>query len=94
MVEDPKTKEPVEPTEPPKLSVLEETKKAIEEFKKERKEFSKIRDELQSLKSDNLLSGTAGGHVEPVVVSEAEKSKQGAKEFFKGTALEDAIDKL
>ena len=85
---------PITTPEPVKLSVLEETKSAIEDLKKEREEFSKIRDELQTLRSDALLSGTAGKHIDPVVVTEAEKIKQGAKDFFKGTALEAAIDKL
>ena len=55
--------EPKEPT--PQKSVLEETKEAIAELKKEREEMGKIRDELQQLRSDQLLSGTAGGRVEP-----------------------------
>lgn len=51
--------------EKPKLSLLDDTKAAIEELKKEREEISKIKDELQQLRSDQLLSGTAGGRVEP-----------------------------
>ena len=53
-----KDKEP-----PPKISLLEEIKLSIVEMKKEREEFSKIRDELKDLKSEDLLSGSAGGQV-------------------------------
>lgn len=48
-----------------KLSVLDETKAAIEELKKEKEEISKVRDDIRQLKSEQLLSGTAGGHIEP-----------------------------
>jgi len=59
--------------EAPQLSVLEETKNAIADLKKEREDISKIRDELKQLRSDQLLSGTAGGHVEPVVKKETDQ---------------------
>lgn len=51
--------------EPKPKSILEETKEAIAELKKEREEMGKIKEELQQLRSDQLLSGTAGGRVEP-----------------------------
>ena len=60
-----KAEEKQEPKPEPKMSVLEETKAAIKELKKEREEISKIKDELQQLRADQLLSGTAGGRVEP-----------------------------
>ena len=47
-----------------KISVLDETKAAIAELKKEREEMGKIRDELQHLRSEQLLSGTGGIHIE------------------------------
>lgn len=52
-------------TEEKPRNVLEETKAAIEELKKEREEIAKIRDELNQFRSDQLLSGSAGGHIEP-----------------------------
>ena len=55
----------VNETEEPKMSVLEETRAAIEELKKEKAETLKLRDELTQLRSDQLLSGTAGARVEP-----------------------------
>jgi len=60
------------PEEKPKLSVLEETKLMIADLKKEKEEISKIRDELNSLRSDQLLSSTAGIRQEP----EKEKTKE------------------
>ena len=53
--------EEVKKQEPPKSkSVLEETKEAIEVLKQEREEMTKIKEEIQQLRSDQLLSGTAG----------------------------------
>lgn len=44
----------------PTSSILDETRAAIEDLKREREEISKIRDELQDLRSNQLLSGSAG----------------------------------
>ena len=46
-----------------KISVLEDTRNILAEIKKEREEFAKIRDELGELRSEQLLSGSAGGQV-------------------------------
>ena len=46
-------------------SVLEETKEAIDTLRREREEMAKIRDEINQLRSDQLLSGTAGIRNEP-----------------------------
>jgi hypothetical protein len=81
------------PTETVKLSVLEETKAAIAELKKEREEISKVKDELQQFRSEQLLSGTAGQHIETPKLSEEEQKKQKALEFWKGSGVEDAIKK-
>ena len=74
---------PQEQQEQPKTNILEETKKAIEDLKKEREEISKIKDELQQLRSDQLLSGTAGGRVEPEPVKE-ESALEYAKKVMSG----------
>jgi len=76
-----------------KLSVLEETKNAIKTLKEEKEEIKKIKEELDTLRSDQLLSSSAGGRVEAPQVSEEDLKKKQAKEFWKGTAIEDAIDK-
>ena len=51
-------KEP-EVDEKPK-TMLEETKEAIAELRKEKEEILEIKKQLAELKSDRLLSGTAG----------------------------------
>jgi hypothetical protein len=55
----------VNETEEPKLSVLDETKAAIEELKREKEASAKLKADLERLRSDQLLSGTAGARVEP-----------------------------
>ena len=71
------------PEEKPQKSVLEETKEAIAELKKEREEMGKVRDELQQLRSDQLLSGTAGGRVEPEPPKE-ETDEEYSEKFHNG----------
>lgn len=83
MVENEKSKEENKPEEK-KLSVLEETKAAIAELKKEREEMSKIKDELNQLRSDQILSGTAGIRKEPEPVKE-ETAKEYMKKIMSGS---------
>jgi hypothetical protein len=40
-----------------------------------------------------MLSGSAGGHVETPQASPEDAAKNAAKDFFKGTPLEEAIEK-
>lgn len=78
---------PTKPEQKP-LSILEETKAAIEELKKEREEMSKIKDELQQLRSDQLLSGTAGIRKEPEPPKPL-TPKEYAKQLSKGVVPKD-----
>jgi len=77
--------------------VLSEYDKALELVKR-REEATKAENEVlerkEKLAANAMLGGYSGGHVEAPLVSEEDKKKAGAKEFFKGTQLEDAIDKL
>lgn len=82
-----------EVAEPKPLSMLEETKAVVAELKKEKEEISQIKNEIQQLRSEQILSGTAGGHVPVKQVTEDEKKQSQAEEFFKDTALGDAIKK-
>ena len=66
----------VNETEEPKKSVLDETKAAIEEFKK-------VKEELERLRSDQLLSGTAGARVEPTP-PKVETAKEYAERLERG----------
>lgn len=63
-----------EQPEAPKTSVLEETKQAISDLRKEREEISKIKAELEQLRSEQLLSGTAG--IRPVIEPAKEETPQ------------------
>ena len=47
----------------------------------------------ETLYANQRLAGTSGGNVEVKTVTPEQKKKQAASEFFKGTALGDAIDK-
>ena len=58
------------------MSVLDETKAAIEEFKK-------VKEELEKLRSDQLLSGTAGARVEPTP-PKVETAKEYAERLERG----------
>ena len=65
---------------------------------KRREEATKAENEVldrkEKLAANAMLGGTSGGHVETKLVSEEDKKKEGAKEFFKGTQLEKDIDNL
>ena len=65
---------------------------------KRREEVTKVELEVlakkEKIATNEMLGGTSGGHIEPKLVSPEDAKKAGAKEFFKGTALEGAIDKL
>ncbi len=67
-----------------------------EEYKKLKERNDKIQEELirgEKLKTESLLSGEGGGHIENKELSEEDKKKKQAGEFFKDTALGDAIVK-
>ena len=76
------------------LSDLEKLKADNDEFEKELIKGREMRSEMQKIESEKLLGGTSGGHIEAKIVSPEDQKKAQAKEFFKGTALEEAIDKL
>ena len=59
--------------EPKKQAPLEEIKETLEILKKEKAEVLVIKNELSKLREDQLLSGTAGGHIEPKPKEETPK---------------------
>ena len=65
------------------MSVLDETKAAIEELKKEKEASAKLKAELEKLRSDQLLSGTAGARVEPTP-PKVETAKEYAERLERG----------
>ena len=91
MDEDKKPIEPVKTEEP--LSPVDEAKAILQDIKKEKAELILENAKKEKLVSDNLLSGSAGGHIEQPQVSEQDKKTADAAEFFKGTQLEKDIKK-
>ena len=82
------------PTEEKPLSIVDEASKIRDEIRAEREKLEAANTEKAKLQANEILGGTTGGHVEAPTVTPEEQAKQGAKDFFKGTALEEAIDKL
>jgi len=76
---------------------LSEYDKAIALVKR-REDVTKAENEVlerkEKLVVNSMLGGTTGGHVDANLISEEDKKKQEAKEFFKDTQLERDIDKL
>ena len=57
-------------------------------------ETAKLLKEQESLEARKALGGEGGGHSELNLISEGDKKKKDASEFFKGTQLEKDIEKL
>ena len=76
------------------ISIVEEARAIRDEIEKAKEELKEENNRAEKIQANNLLGGTSGGHVEAPLISPEDEKKAGAKEFFKGTALEDAIDKL
>jgi len=76
------------------VSPVSEAREILDGIKKEKEELREERKKLEEARAEEVLSGSAGGHIEAVQVSPEDAKKAGAKEFFKGTQLETAIDKL
>ena len=87
----PEPKEDVETVE--SVSIVDEARAIRDEIVKAKEDLKIENDRKQKLQADELLSSTAGKHVETPEVSEAEKKQKGAEDFFEGTALGDTIKK-
>ena len=88
--------EPIEPITPPKaegISMVDEAKAVRDEILKAKEELKGENDRKEKLQANDLLASSAGGHVEPELISPEEQKVKNAKEFFKGTALEKDIEK-
>ncbi len=83
--EDKKIPEPKKPEGT--ISPMDEAKNVLAETKKATEELKVQNDRKEKLNADELLSPTAGKHVETPEISEAEKKHKGAEDFFKGTQL-------
>lgn len=91
MVEEQKSTE--QTTEDKPLSIVEEAAKIRDEMKQLRDELKQENDRKERLQANEVLGGTTGGNVPAQKVDPEDEKKAAAKEFFKGTALEEAIEK-
>jgi hypothetical protein len=76
------------------ISIVDEARAIRDEIKKEREALDAANEKKAKLQAEELLGSSAGGHIEAKVIPEEDIKKAQAKEFFKGTQLEAAIDKL
>jgi len=81
------------PTENKPVSIVDEARGIRDEIKKERELLDEANKKKETLQTEDLLSSSSGGHIETKLVSPEDKKVNDAKEFFKDTALEGAIDK-
>ena len=94
MTEEKKPEEKIE--EKPEEKVrdkIEEAKDAAKEMREANIEKKNLLDREEKILADKIAGGVTEAGIEAPKQSEDEIKKQGAKEFFKGTALESAIDK-
>ena len=82
-----------EPTETKPVSIVDEARAIRDEIAKERIALEAANEEKKKIQSEELLSGSAGGHVEQPKVSEDEAKAAASAEYFKGTQLERDIKK-
>ena len=75
------------------LSIVDEARAIRDEIRQEREKLEKANSEAKSIAAENLLGGNTGGNIEVKAVSPEEAKLTQAKDFFKGTALGDAIEK-
>ncbi len=80
-----------EPDKP--ISLYDKTEAIVTRQEAANKKAEEILDRQEKLHANQRLAGTGGGHVEAKLVSPEEKKKVQAQEFFKDTALGDAIKK-
>lgn len=69
----------------------EETKALVERLEKANADSKLILERAEKLKAQEILGGTTNAGSVPVQISDAEKIKAGAKDFFKGTVLDGMI---
>jgi hypothetical protein len=72
---------------------LEKLKEANEQFEKELIKAREMRAERQKIEAEQMLGSTAGQPEPKKELSEEDQKKQQAKEFWKGTAIADALEK-
>lgn len=74
-------------------NIVEEAQRVRDEIRAENDRREKILREEQKIHAERLLAGTAGGRVENPQITEEQRKKLSAIEFWKGTPIADAIMK-
>lgn len=75
------------------LSIVDEARKLRDEIKAENDRREALLKEEQKLHAERLLSGTSGSSFQKVEITEEQKKKTGAMDFWKGTGIDKAIEK-
>jgi hypothetical protein len=75
------------------FELIERARSEREGLAKENERLEKNIKELRELEAARLLGSTAGGHIETPQVTEEQKKKQEAVDFWKGTLIAEAIAK-
>ena len=69
---------------PPEKTDYEKLKERNDNFDKELIRGRELEAEAQKLKANEMLAGTAGGHIEPEVIDPKEKAKAYGESIMKG----------
>jgi hypothetical protein len=75
------------------LSIVDEAKKIRDEIRAENDRREKILADEQKLQAERMLGSSAGQPIPQKQLTEEDLKTQQAKEFWKGTAIEDALNK-
>ena len=86
------TNPPVEGDSKP-ISLYDKTEAIVQRQEAANKKTEELLTRQETLHANQRLSGTSGGNVEAKMVTPEQQKTEKAKEFFKGTALGDAIVK-
>ena len=75
------------------ISLFERTAQIVKQQEEANKRTEELLDRREKLLSDEILAGTTGGNITAIPVDPKDKKVSDAKEYFKGTELENAIRK-
>ncbi len=75
------------------VSLYDKTEAIVTRQEEANKKTEELLERQEKLHANQRLAGTSGGHIEAKQVSPEDKKTAQSKEFFKGTALGDAIGK-
>jgi hypothetical protein len=75
------------------LNPIERQEAVLKSMTEQVDKYEKLVKANQEAAATVMLSGSAGGHVETPQASPEDAAKNAAKDFFKGTPLEEAIEK-